>query len=98
MVGLEKNKSAPLICAALSQPVEEVNALKPESVAIDETVSPVMGAAEFSNEPLLKLKMASVAEWDARDKDRERAPILKNGEVVMDVVRGGVRDAMRGAA
>jgi hypothetical protein len=58
----------------------------------------VIGVAAFSSEPLLKLKMASVAEWDARHKDREKTPILKNGEVVMDVVRGGVRKAKWGTA
>ena len=63
VVGLEKNPPAPLICAALSQPVLEVKELKVEPLLIVEIVMPEMEDAELENDSSVKSKFANVAAW-----------------------------------
>ena len=82
-MGLEKNKEAPLIWAALSQPVEEVNERNVESLAIAEIVIPGIGSAVLANEPLVKLNWAKVAAWVDRQEDASARPIHLNVDVIM---------------
>jgi len=56
-----KKLLAPLIWAALSKPVEEVNELKLESVVTLVTVIPAVGVAPLVVTPAGKLKLARVA-------------------------------------
>ncbi len=58
---MEKNPLAPLICAALSQPVLEVNKLKAELLVSEEIVMPTAGEAAFDSDPAVKSKFARVA-------------------------------------
>ena len=61
MVGDEKKPEAPLICAALFQPVLEVNERKFDSLPIGEIVKPAIGVAELDSDASVKLKFARVA-------------------------------------
>lgn len=61
VVGLEKNPSAPLICAALSQPELEVKERKLESLARVEIVMPAIGEVVLDSDPAAKPKFAMVA-------------------------------------
>lgn len=56
-----KKLVAPLIWAALLQPVLSVNERKTEALVSGEMVSPEIGAAAFASEPPVKLKLARVA-------------------------------------
>lgn len=82
-MGKEKKLSAPLICAALSQPVLEVKERKFDSLPSDDTVMPSTGVAAFDRDPSVKLKFAKVAAWaDENPKITARLSLL-NREVIM---------------
>jgi hypothetical protein len=82
-VGAEKNDEAPLIWAALSQPVEEVNERNVELLAMAEIVIPGIGPAELANEPLVKWNWAKVAAWADRQEDASARPIHLDVDVIM---------------
>lgn len=95
VVGAEKKLAAPLICAALFQPVLDVKVRKAESLSSMEMVIPVIGEAELAREPPAKLKFASVAACEAGNPVKKARISDPRARLSMRETGGGFRDGVR---
>lgn len=87
VLGAEKKLLAPLICAALSQPEEDVNELKFESVAMSDAVIFRVPAESERDSPV---KLYSTI-WPYADPAATAARVSRDAVFFMSNVREDVR-------